>query len=88
MNIVFTENAWADYCYWQTEDHKTLKRINDLIRDTQRNGYSGIGKPEPLKGDLTGYWSKRINETDRLVYRISGNNVEILSCRYHCYRGR
>ncbi|MDN3450667.1 Txe/YoeB family addiction module toxin [Planococcus sp. APC 3906] len=83
MSIVFTEKAWEEYTDWQTEDKKTLKRINALIQDIQRNGYEGIGKPEPLRYDLNGYWSRRINETDRLVYRIDEQNVYILQCKYH-----
>ena len=83
MNKRFTENGWKDYVYWETEDRKTLKRINSLIEDISRNGNSGIGKPEPLIGDLSGFWSRRINEKDRLVYRINGNDIEILSCRFH-----
>ena len=83
MNILFTPNAWSDYCYWETEDRKTLKRINVLIEDIKRNGNSGTGKPEPLKGNLSGFWSRRINAVDRLVYRIKDNSLEILSCRYH-----
>ena len=70
MNKVFTKNGWEDYIYWQTEDKKTLKKINKLIEDICRNGNSGIGKPEPLLGDLSGFWSRRINEKDRLVYRL------------------
>ena len=87
MNVSFTENAWEDYLYWQTEDRKTLKKINQLINDIVRNGNSGIGKPEPLRGNLSGYWSRRINDKDRLIYRIDENNIYILSCRYH-YRDR
>ncbi|WP_298825533.1 Txe/YoeB family addiction module toxin [uncultured Planococcus sp.] len=83
MNIIFTEKAWTEYTDWQIEDKKTLKRINSLIQDIQRNGYEGIGKPEPLRYDLNGYWSRRINETDRLVYRIDEKNVYILQCKYH-----
>ncbi len=83
MKIVFTENAWTDYVYWQTEDRKTLKRINKLLDDISRNGNHGIGKPEPLKGNLGGFWSRRINDSDRLVYRIDENNIYILACRYH-----
>ena len=83
MNKVFTKNGWDDYIYWQTEDRKTLKKINKLIDDICRNGNSGIGKPEPLVGDLSGFWSRRINEQDRLVYKIDAQNVYILSCRYH-----
>ena len=83
MNKLFTDNAWADYIYWQTEDRKTLKRINQLLEDIARNGNSGIGKPEALKGDLSGFWSRRINDRDRLIYRIDGENILILACRYH-----
>ena len=83
MNRVWTENAWQDYVYWQTEDRKTFKRINKLLDDIARNGNSGIGKPEPLLGDLNGFWSRRIDETNRLVYRIDETKIYILSCRYH-----
>lgn len=75
--------AWEDYLYWQKQDKKTLKRINQLLYDIDRNGYKGIGKPEPLKGNFTGYWSRRIDESNRLIYRISGNRIEILQCRSH-----
>ncbi len=75
--------AWNDYLYWQTQDKKTLKRINQLLQDIDRNGYSGIGKPEPLKGNMQGYWSRRIDNVNRLVYRISNNRIEILQCRSH-----
>lgn len=83
MNKVFTKNGREDYIYWQTEDKKTLKKINKLIENICRNGNSGIGKPEPLWGDLSGFWSRRINEKDRLVYKIDEKNVYIISCRYH-----
>lgn len=83
MKIVFTENAWKDYVYWQTEDRKTLKRINKLIEDIKRNGNSGIGKPEGLKNNLSGYWSRRINDSDRLIYKLDEDVVYILACRYH-----
>ena len=83
MNKLFTDNGWADYVYWQTEDRKTLKRINLLINDVCRNGHAGLGKPEPLLGDLSGYWSRRINDKDRLVYKIEGDDLCIISCRYH-----
>lgn len=75
--------AWEDYLYWHTQDKKTLKRIHQLIQDIDRNGYSGIGKPEALKGDLQGYWSRRIDDVNRLVYRITDNRIEILQCRSH-----
>lgn len=83
MNKNFTENGWKDYTYWETEDRKTLKRINTLLKDIDRNGNEGIGKPEPLTGDLSGFWSRRINEKDRLVYKVEGNTIHVLSCRYH-----
>ena len=84
MNKVFTQNGWTDYIYWQTEDKKTLKKINKLIEDICRNGNSGLGKPEPLLCELSGFWSRRINEKDRLVYKIDEQNVYIISCKYHC----
>lgn len=68
---------------WQSQDKKTLKRVNQLIKDAERDPFSGIGKPEPLKGDLSGFWSRRIDDTNRLVYRVNGNLLEILSCRGH-----
>lgn len=77
------DEAWEDYLYWQKQDKKTLKRINMLLQDIDRNGYSGIGKPEALKNDLSGYWSRRIDETNRLVYRIRENVIEIIQCRLH-----
>jgi toxin YoeB len=83
MNKNFTENGWKDYTYWETEDRKTLKRINNLIKDIERNGNNGIGKPEPLTGELSGFWSRRINEKDRLIYQIEGDTINILACRYH-----
>lgn len=83
MNKLFTDNGWADYVYWETEDRKTLKRINLLLNDIERNGNSGIGKPEPLIGNLSGYWSRRIDDVNRLIYRIDEDNIYILACRYH-----
>ncbi len=83
MNKLFSENGWADYVSWRSEDRKTLRRINQLIDDIERNGNMGIGKPEALRGDLSGFWSRRINDKDRLIYRIEGDNIIILSCRYH-----
>ncbi len=82
MNKVFTKNGWIDYLFWQTEDKKTLKKINQLIRDIERNGNAGIGKPEPLIGDFEGFWSRRINSKDRLIYRLDENNIYIIACRY------
>lgn len=81
--IVFTEQAWQDYLYWQSQDKKTLRRINQLLQDISRNGYAGMGKPEALKHDLSGYWSRRIDEVNRLVYRISDDVIEIIQCRGH-----
>ena len=83
MKIIWFEEAWDDYVDWQSQDKKTIKRINQLIQDTQRNGYSGIGKPEPLKGEFSGFWSKRIDEVNRFVYRINNGFLDILSCKGH-----
>lgn len=83
MNKLWHDEAWEDYLYWQTQDKKTLKRINLLLQDISRNGYEGIGKPEPLKGDLSGWWSRRIDESNRLVYRINNGRLEIAQCRSH-----
>ena len=83
MNKVFSDQAWDDYVYWQSQDKKTLKWINKLIADISRNGYSGIGKPEPLKNNFSGWWSRRINDEDRIIYRISGKNIEIAQCKGH-----
>lgn len=84
MNKVWSPEAWEDYVWWQSQDRKTLKRINSLIKDVERNGVrEGTGKPEPLKGDLAGLWSRRIDEKNRLVYRVTGMNLEIVSCRTH-----
>jgi len=83
MKTTWFEEAWDDYVYSQAQDKKTIKRINDLIKDTQRNGYGGIGKPEPLKGEFNGFWSKRIDEINRFVFRIKDGVLEILSCKGH-----
>lgn len=83
MRKIWFEEAWEDYLYWQSQDKKTLKRINALVQDIERNHFVGIGKPEPLKGGLSGFWSRRIDEKNRLVYRIEQNVLEILSCRGH-----
>lgn len=79
----FTDQCWNDYLYWQDQDKRTLKRINVLIKDAQRNPFSGIGKPEPLKGNLTGCWSRRIDETNRLVNRVDEDALTVISCRYY-----
>lgn len=83
MIKVWDDYAWEDYLYWQSKDKKTLNRINLLIKDIDRNGYDGIGKPEALTGSLKGYWNRRIDEKNRIVYRINENKIEILQCRTH-----
>ena len=83
MNKIFTDEAWDDYMYWHSQDKKTLKRINALIKDIDRDPFDGIGKPEPLKYDLQGFWSRRIDDVNRLVYRIESDELFIVSCRYH-----
>jgi len=84
MKKIWFDEAWDDYVYWQGQDKKTLKRINSLLKDIERKGgFEGIGKPEPLKGELSGFWSRRIDETNRFVYRVGGEVLEILSCRGH-----
>lgn len=82
-DLLFRENAWEDFLYWQAHDKKTAKRITMLLRDIGRGSFDGVGKPEPLKGDLSGFWSRRIDSTHRLVYRIKGETIEILSCKGH-----
>ncbi len=82
-SIQFAEEGFADYLYWQTQDRKTLKRINQLIKDIERDPFDGLGKAEPLKGDLSGWWSRRIDETNRIVYRVKDGTIEIASCRGH-----
>jgi len=83
MKITFSKNAWEDYVSWQMEDKKILRKINELIKDIQRSPYQGIGKPEPLKYDLSGYWSRRIDLDHRLVYQYKDSVVMIYSCKYH-----
>lgn len=83
MKIVFSKNSWEDYLSWQAEDKKMLKKINELIKDIQRTPYTGVGKPEPLKFDLSGLWSRRIDREHRLVYQVIGDELLIYSCRYH-----
>lgn len=82
-NISFTNKAWTEYLYWQNQDKKTLKRINQLLQDISRNPYSGIGKPEALKGNLNSFWSRRIDIANRLVYRITNDQIEIVQCMGH-----
>lgn len=82
MRLLWDESAWEDYLYWQSQDKKTLRCINQLIQDAQRNPFSGIGKPEPLKNH-NGYWSRRIDETNRLVYKQEGDSLIIAACRGH-----
>ena len=79
MRLLWEEEAWEDYCLWQTRDKKLLKRINTLLKDIQRNSYEGIGKPEPLKGDLSGWWSRRIDDTHRIVYKEQDGNI--ITCK-------
>lgn len=83
MKKIWFDEAWKDYIYWQTQDKRTLKRINMLIKDIERGNFDGIGKPEPLRGDMSGFWSRRIDDVNRLVYRISDNVMEIVSCKGH-----
>ncbi|OOF33037.1 addiction module protein [Salinivibrio costicola subsp. alcaliphilus] len=81
--LCWTDDAWRDYVYWHSQDRKTLKRINKLILDVKRTPFEGIGKPEALKENLTGFWSRRIDDTNRLVYAVDDRSITILSCRYH-----
>lgn len=81
--LCWTDEAWRDYLHWQGQDRKTLKRINRLIADVKRSPFEGIGKPEPLKENLAGFWSRRIDDTNRLVYAVDDAAITILSCRYH-----
>ncbi len=83
MKLTFSTNAWEQYLYWQTTDKKILKRINLLIKDIQRTPYVGIGKPEPLKHGLSGYWSRRINDEHRIVYKQQGDSILIAQLHYH-----
>jgi toxin YoeB len=81
--ITFIPDAWDAYVYWQGQDKKTLKRINALINEAARNPFAGTGKPEPLRGDLSGYWSRRIDEVNRLVYRATDSELVVIACRHH-----
>lgn len=83
MSLLWEDRAWEDYLYWQTQDKKTLKRINLLIKDIQRTAFSGLGKPEPLKGALSGMWSRRIDDANRVVYFEQNGIIYIVACRGH-----
>lgn len=81
--LAWTDAAWSDYLYWQGQDRKTLKRINQLTKETLREPFEGIGKPEPLKESLSGFWSRRIDDTNRLVYAVDDDYLTVIACRYH-----
>lgn len=82
-NILFTANAWDEYLYWQTQDKKTLKRINALLKECQRTPFEGTGKPEPLVSNLSGFWSRRIDEKNRLVYEATDDAIHVIACKFH-----
>ena len=83
-NLTFTEEAWDDYLYWQRQDKKTLNRINTILKDINRNPFDGIGMPEPLKGNMSGYWSRRIDSKNRIVYRVCNGSIELMQyCRHY-----
>jgi toxin YoeB len=82
-NLVFTPEGWEDYTYWIDQDKKTLKKINRLIDDALRNPFEGLGKPEPLRENYTGFWSRRIDDKNRLVYAVSDNAISVIGCRFH-----
>lgn len=83
MKKIWFDEAWEEYLYWQMQDKKTIKRINAILKDIERGHFDGIGKPEPLKGDHSGFWSRRIDDRNRLIYRISDGVLEVLSCKGH-----
>lgn len=83
MKLIFSDHAWEDYLYWQNTDRKILRRINAMIKETMRNPFEGIGKPEPLRHALSGYWSRRITDEDRFVYKVSQDSIHIAQLRYH-----
>ncbi len=83
MKLVFTETAWADYLHWQATDRALLERLNQLIKETSRTPFTGIGKPEPLRGQLSGWWSRRLTREHRLVYRVADDALHIAQCRFH-----
>jgi len=86
VKLVFQEEGWEDYLYWQTQDRKTLRKINTLLKECLRTPFTGTGKPEPLRGEFSGWWSRRIDETNRLVYRPTDDGLLIGQCRYHYER--
>ncbi|MDQ1243682.1 MAG: toxin YoeB [Campylobacterota bacterium] len=83
MRLMFSDKAWDDYLYWQQNDKQILKKINQLIKDIQRDPFEGIGKPEPLKHELSGFWSRRITDEHRLVYQVNESELSIVTCRFH-----
>lgn len=83
MNLLFTDEAWEDYLYWQAADKSVLKKINSIIKEIKRSPFDGTGKPEPLKYDLAGYWSRRLTSEHRLVYKVTEESIVIVQCRYH-----
>lgn len=83
MRLIFSDKAWDDYLYWQQNDKQILKKINQLIKDIQRDPFEGIGKPEPLKHELSGFWSRRITDEHRLVYQVNESELSIVTCRFH-----
>lgn len=83
MQLLWYQDAWTNYCEWQAQDKKTLKRINQLIRDMLRAPYEGLGKPEPLKGNLSGWWSRRIDTSNRIVYKLANDTIIIAACKNH-----
>jgi len=83
MKLIFSDKAWEDYLYWQQKDKQILKKINQLIKDIKREPFGGLGKPEPLKHELSGFWSRRITDEHRLIYEVDENSIGIASCRFH-----
>ena len=83
MNLQFSRHGWEDYVHWQEQDRKIVKKINDLLKEIARDPHAGLGKPEALKHALAGYWSRRITGEHRLVYRVAGDTIQIVQCRYH-----
>ena len=83
MNLIFSDKAWEEYMYWQNTDKQILKKINQLIKDIKREPFEGVGKPEPLKYELSGFWSRRISDEHRLIYEVSESYISIVSCRFH-----